>query len=74
MALGGAPHRDAEEILDPLTPSTDECTDLANGSRETVELAADGGRAGLGCEQTEAVARAELAEAEEDAVNNLHKR
>lgn len=76
-----------------LTPGTSKRANLADSSRDTIELAANSGRAGLCGEHTKTVTRAyqangseniasstsengrtEFAEAEEDAVNNLHKR
>ena len=54
------------------TPCADESTDLAHGGGDAVELAAHSGRAALGGEHTEAVARAELAKAQEDAIHNLN--
>lgn len=56
------------------TPCTGEGTDLANRGSETIELATDSGRACLGSEHTEAVARTELAEAKEDTVDDSEGR
>ena len=51
-------------------PRADERADLADGGGSAVELAADGGRAELGREEAEAVAGTQLAEGEEDAVED----
>ena len=52
------------------TPGADEGADLTPRGGEAVELAADGSRASLGGEQTKAVARTELTEAQEDTVHD----
>lgn len=52
------------------SPGTSECTDLAHSSSNTVELTTNRSGTGLSGEHTETVTRAELAEAQEDTVDN----
>lgn len=51
-------------------PGSDKGTNLANGGGDTVVAATDTGGTGLGSQQTDVVAGAELAKTQEDAVDN----
>lgn len=68
----GCEHRQEtrEEMTEP-TPSTAEGTDLADGGRNTIELAAHSGRTGLRSEHTQAVTGSKLSETEEEAIHDL---
>ena len=52
------------------TPRANKGTHFTNGGGEAVELATNSGGASLCCEEAKAVARSQLAEAEEDTVDD----
>lgn len=63
-------HHFAEIRKAKLTPRPDEGADFADGSSETIELTADGSRASLSGQETEAVARTDFSKAEKHAIND----
>jgi hypothetical protein len=52
-------------------PGADKSTYLADSSSKAIELATDGGWAGLTGQQSQAVARAEFSKGQEDTIDNL---
>ena len=74
--MGGKARRQPDELQNQkckgrrLTPGTDESTDLANGSSDTVELTTDGGGTSLCGKHTETVSGTHLTERQEDTVYN----
>ena len=52
------------------SPSSDERSDLSDSSGDAVVLSTDGGRSGLGCQETEIVSWSDFSEGKEDSVDD----